>query len=322
MDKKPPLASIVIPAYNHAAYLDEAIRSVLAQDYPALELIVLDDGSIDGTRDVLQKYSGVFHWETHANMGQASTLNKGWQMAKGEILSYLSADDVLMPNAVSTSVRYLKANPDVILTYCDFNLIDPNSIAIRRVKAPEFCYKDMLVKLACPPGPGPFFRRQAFEAAGLWDSAFRQMPDYDYWLRLGLQGPFLRIPEVLAGFRVHEVSQTFSVADEKKAAEPILILTRFFENPQLSPDLATLKNQALSNAHLISAQLHLRAGRYGQGIACAQKAFSLDASSLFTVYAARLLLNALFNRVGHKLLRKIKGVLHKQQGNNSNVGCT
>jgi len=245
-------------------------------------------------------------------------LNKGWKMAKGEILSYLSSDDVLMPEAVSTSVHYLEANPEVVLTYCDFNLIDPNSIAIRRVKTPEFNYKDMLVKLACPPGPGAFFRRAAFESAGLWDSSLKQMPDYDYWLRLGLQGPFLRIPEVLAAFRVHDTSQTFATSDEKKAAEPISILTRYFENPQLSPDLTRLKNHALSNAQLVSAQLHVRAGRYAQGLACAQKAFSLYAPNLFTIYAVRLLVNSLFNRLGHKIFWKIKGLLQKISMGNSN----
>jgi hypothetical protein len=175
----------------------------------------------------------------------------------------------------------------------------------------------MLVKLACPPGPGAFFRRSAFNDAGLWDSSLKQMPDYDYWLRLGLQGPFLRIPEVLAAFRVHDTSQTFAAADERKAAEPVSILTRFFEDRQLSPDLAGLKNQALSNAQLVSAQLHLRAGRYGRGGACVQKAFSLYPSNLFTVYAIRLLVNSLFNRLGHKIIWKIKVLLQKISMGNS-----
>ena len=73
-----PLVSIVIPTYNHGPYLDDANRSVLNQDYQRVELIALDDGSTDHTQHILQKYSGVFYWETHENMGQANTLNKGW----------------------------------------------------------------------------------------------------------------------------------------------------------------------------------------------------------------------------------------------------
>ena len=191
MKENHPLVSIVIPAYNLARYLDEAIESVLNQDYDNIELIALDDGSTDDTRQVLERYQGRFYWESQANIGQANTLNKGWKMSKGEILAYLSADDVLLPSAVSTSVSRLMENPDAVLTYCDFNLIDPDSSYIRRVKTPTFDYRKMLADVICPPGPGAFFTRIGFESAGLWNSSIRQMIDYEYWLRLGLQGQFL-----------------------------------------------------------------------------------------------------------------------------------
>jgi glycosyltransferase involved in cell wall biosynthesis len=192
-DDTPPV-SIVIPAYNHAGYLDEAIQSVLAQDYPNIELIVLDDGSSDATPEVLRKYSGRFHWETHHNMGQAATLNKGWKMAKGDILGYLGADDLPLPGCVRAAVEVLEAGPDLVLTYCDFELIDPHSHFIRTVCAEEFDYRKMVADFVCAPGPGVFFRRAAFERAGGWDPSLRQMPDYECWLRLGLVGTFKRIP--------------------------------------------------------------------------------------------------------------------------------
>src|ERR687886_65993 len=111
MSEELPLVSIVVPAYNHADYLAEAIESILAQDYPNIELLVLDDGSIDNTREVLERYAGQFYWETHKNMGEAATLNKGWRMSKGEILGRLSADDLLSQDAVSASVECLRKNP-------------------------------------------------------------------------------------------------------------------------------------------------------------------------------------------------------------------
>ena len=119
-----PKATLVVPAYNHAAYLAHAIDSVLRQDYSNIELIVLDDGSTDGTRAVLEGYSSQFHWETHTNRGQAATLNKGWEMSHGEILSYLSADDRLLPHAVSEAVTVLSARSELVMTYCDFHLIN------------------------------------------------------------------------------------------------------------------------------------------------------------------------------------------------------
>lgn len=298
-----PLVSIVIPAYNHAGYLAEAIDSVLAQDYPNVELIVLDDGSTDETAEVLKRYGDVFRWETQSNMGQANTLNKGWAMARGDVLSYLSADDALFPNAVSQSVALLQG--DVVLTYCDFNLFDPASKVIRKVSAPEFSYRDMFARLVCHPGPGVFFTRHAFAATGGWNSSFRQMPDYDYWLRLGRQGRFVRVPQLLASFRVHEASQTFAVADEVKASEPVRIISGFIEAQPLPAELAGLEGQALSSAWINSAQLHIRAGRFAMGYAALRQAFALSPRTFLAPRTLKVLFHSFFNRTLHRIVRAV-----------------
>jgi len=207
---KDECVSIVIPAYNHATYLSEAIDSVIAQDYPNIELIVIDDGSTDATANILEKYNKQFYWETQNNIGQAKTLEKGWKMARGQILSYLSADDVLEKNAVSASLEVLNSHNSIVMTYCDFNLIGEFSKTIKTSKSSDYEYKKMLVDLNCIPGPGVFFRRSAYQQSGPWNAKYTQMPDLDFWLRLGLVGEFRRIPKVLANFRVHEASQTFS----------------------------------------------------------------------------------------------------------------
>src|SRR5437762_6047257 len=87
-----PLVSIVVPSYNHGRYLREAVDSIVAQDYPRIELIVIDDGSTDDSPEILRSYGNRFHWERQPNQGQVATLNRGWLMSKGEILAYLSAD--------------------------------------------------------------------------------------------------------------------------------------------------------------------------------------------------------------------------------------
>src|SRR5258706_2758560 len=129
-----PLVSIVIPCHNQGNYLRQAIESVLSQDYSHIELIVLDDGSHDDTQAVLASYAGRFRHETHANMGQARTLNKGWGMSKGEFLSYLAADDFLLPGAVRTAVENLVSSPRIALSYLDVHVIDPQSRDFRRVR--------------------------------------------------------------------------------------------------------------------------------------------------------------------------------------------
>ena len=301
-----PLVSIVIPVYNGERYIKSAISSVLNQDYQHVELIVLDDGSKDNTLEIIEWYGNRFYWETHPNMGQADTLNKGWQLSNGEILSYLSADDLLKPNAVSTSIDYLQANSNVVLTYCDFDLIDPHSKPIRRVRPPSFNYYDMVVKITCPPGPGVFFHRNAFEAAGLWNSNLKQMPDWDYWLRLGLIGDFCHIPKTLAAFRVHDDSLSFAKGDSQKSNEPVAIISDYFERTDLPENIIAAKEEALSNAYLTSAQLHWRAGRIRVAAAYIVRAMSLFPRNFQSIKTFRLIFNALFNRIGHRLLWTLK----------------
>ena len=295
------LVSIVIPAYNAGPYLRQAIDSVLKQDYPHIELLVLDDGSTDDTRDILRGYGDRFSWESHANMGQSATINKGWRMARGEIWSYLSADDALAPDAVRKAIPYL--TDGVVLAYGDFNLIDSSSKHIRRVEAPDFNYQDMFSRLICHPGPGVFLKRRAAELAGFWDSAYRQMPDYDFWLRLGLQGRFVRVPEILASFRVHEQSQTFAKADEQRAMEPVLIISRFIETQGLPMEILPLKATALSSAWMKTAQLHIRARRFRKGVQALLNAFALCPQNFLTPRMLRILANSLFNRPLHRLVR-------------------
>lgn len=257
-----PLVSVVVPSYNHGRYVQAAVRSVLDQSYGHVELIVIDDGSTDDSLDILERLGGDFRLESQANAGQAATLNRGWAMARGEILSYLSADDLLMPHAVATAVEYLRQSPGTVMVYGDFDLIDEHASVLRRVRAPDFDYFDMVVRTACPPGPGVFFRRAAHEAAGGWNPGFRQWPDYDYWLRLGLQGTFERIPQALAAFRMHDQSQTLSRVSFERAEEPTRVVRGYFEaNANIPAHIRRAKKTALSYAEVASAQLHFRAGR-------------------------------------------------------------
>lgn len=305
-----PLVSIVIPSYNHGKYLKAAIDSVLAQDYPHLELIVIDDGSTDNSRDILAEYAGRFWWKLQPNQGQVATLNKGWSMSHGDVLGYLSADDLLLPGAVSAAVHCLEQNPDAVLTYCDFYLIDPYSKQIRRVTTPEFDYREMVTKIVCPPGPGALFRRSAFEKTGQWNADFSQLLDFEYWLRLGLQGRFARIPKILAAYRVHAGSQTFAATDQIRPDEPINVIMRYFERNDIPADLRACRQQALSSAHLLSAQQCFRIGRYRKAFSGIYQALALYPKNVISLRAARMLANAIFNRFGHKLLWTLRRAVH------------
>ncbi len=245
--------SVVTPAYNRAGYLKETIESVLNQDYPRIEYIVLDDGSTDNTREVLERYTGRLIWETHPNMGEHRTVNKGWSMAHGEIVVVVNSDDLLLPGAVSAAVAFMQAHPDILVAYPDWEIIGPNSEAIRHIHVPEYDYLYMLERHSCTVGPGAFIRRKAFELAGMRDTAFRYVADFEYWLRLGMYGKFARIPMTLATFRMHPDSASASQKGTAMADEHIRLMQKVYSYPDLPPQAHKLRRQAFHSAHLWAA---------------------------------------------------------------------
>ena len=301
-----PIVTIAIPAYNHGRYLPEAIETVLGQDYPAIEIIVVDDGSTDDTAEVLKRYAGRIEAVSQTNAGQSAAINRAWRQARGELVAYLSADDRLKPRAVSTAVGAFTADPELVMVYGDFDLIDPSSAHIRRVRAPEFDYQAMVTDLVCAPGPGAFLRRTAVDRAGEWNTGFRQAPDFDYWLRFGMTGRCRRLPVALADLRVHPGSASFAPTDVPRAEEPIRIMTEFFARQDLTPALRSLQDASLSSANLLAARSHIRSGRYRAGARHLRVAASLSPRKLLTLRAARLLANACVNRFGHTLLWSVR----------------
>lgn len=297
-----PLVSIVIPAYNAGPYLAEAIDSVLQQSYPNIEMIVLDDGSTDNTSEIIAGYSkDAFFRERHPNMGQAATLNKGWNLARGEIFSYLSADDALLPEAVAEATVALSGHDDAIMAYGDYELMDDQSRLIRRIDAPDFSYRQMLCNIVVQPGPGVFFRKSGFERIGGWKTCLRQIPDYEYWLRLGLLGPFLHVRTCLARFRVHQGSQSFRASDVDKSDEIIRVMERFFDSPCLPTELAKHRKASLAMANVVAARLHMRARRTTMSWSRLQSAMQYQRCILLRPRALRLMGNALIHSLRNQL---------------------
>lgn len=303
MTKGTPLVSIVIPVYNCAEFVEEAIDSVLGQSYSAVELIVLDDGSTDGTDRILRKYGDRFRWERHNNMGQAATLNKGWTMAQGDVLGYLSADDRLERDAIAVSVDQFIRHPKTQVTYCDYKLIDDKGRCMNYVAAPDFDLEEMICRIVCQPGPGAFFRRAVFSRIGGWDATLRQIPDYEFWLRAALLGPFHHIPLGLACFRVHGKSQSYAAPNVERSEEPVRVMRRFFERDDLPQNVSSLRANSLSAAHIIAARFHLRAGRFDSVRRHLSAAWRNHKGTTLSLRAFKLLGNGVAFRLGRVFRR-------------------
>lgn len=294
-----PLVSIVTPAYNQAEYLVETIESVLAQDYPRLEYIVLDDGSTDGTPEILQRYADRIRYERHPNMGQARTLNRGWSMSRGTVLGYLSSDDRLAPQAVSLSIKKLLESPMTVVVYCDFELIDAFGKSIRSVRTEEYDERRLTVDLVCQPGPGALFRREVFERTGGWAENLRQVPDFEFWLRASRLGRFVRVPESLADYRIHEGSASFSVTTTERSMEIVKVVSEFWRGEVGRP-----ARQAMATAHLIAARSHGQSGRAMAAIAQWLRAFRLRPNRALSLASWRMILSGFLRRAVYRRRRR------------------
>jgi glycosyltransferase involved in cell wall biosynthesis len=204
-----PLVTIVTPSFNQAPFLRAAIESVLAQDYAAVEYLVMDGGSSDGSVDILKEFTGRVTWESGRDAGQADALAKGFARARGAILGWLNADDLLFPGALTQAVEHFQANPDVALVYGDAVYVDAEGRTLmpaRQVRPFDLdrlrYWSDYIVQ------PSAFFRRTAYEAVGGLDTSLHWALDYDLWLKLGARYRVDYLRRVWSGYRIQGDSKT------------------------------------------------------------------------------------------------------------------
>lgn len=297
--------TLITPTYNQANYLAAALRSVLAQSYGDIEYIVIDDGSTDNTVDVLRGFGDGLRWITQVNAGQAQTLNLGWSMATGEVLGYLSSDDLLKPDAVARAVDALRTHPEAVACYCDFDLIDDEGHRVRTVHTENFVRQRLIRDLVCLPGPGAFFRRSAFRAVGGWNPRLRQTPDFDFWMRLSGQGAFVRIPEVHAEYRIHPESASYRTTTTVRADEIIAAVDAFWVADK-SPGAHTDEAASRAMARLLSARTHFSSARLATGTMRVLQAWQLAPSRALQALSWRILLGGLVRR-GYYGVRKLLG---------------
>jgi glycosyltransferase involved in cell wall biosynthesis len=202
-----PLVSIVTPSLNMARFLPQTIESVLSQDYSEIEYIVMDGGSTDGTVEILKRYGDRLRYVTAPDGGAADAINRGFQSSRGSILAWLNADDTYMPGAVSAAVRKFIVTPDVDVVYGEACWTDPEGSVIRPYPIRPFDRERLLHECyICQPAC--FFRRSAFERAGMLDSSLQVVFDHDLWIRLSEHHRFFQLDRHLANSRMHGASKT------------------------------------------------------------------------------------------------------------------
>lgn len=202
------LVSIVLPVYNQAHYLPAALDGVFAQTYPNYELIVVNDGSTDGTADVLADYQQHYQFTviTQENQGLPRALNAGFARVRGKYLTWTSSDNIMLPDMLAVLARALDEDPSVGLVYADRYLIDEEGNDLGRFNLPD--YDPYLLLHANLVHCCFLYRRECMERVGLYDPAFLGGEDWEYWIRISRFYRMKHLPEALYRYRLHPGSMT------------------------------------------------------------------------------------------------------------------
>ena len=208
-----PKISIITPSLNQGQFIEKTIRSILSQDYPNVECIVMDGGSSDGTVQILDSYSDRLKWVSEKDKGQTDAINKGLRLASGDIVGYLNADDLLLPGALSKVARLFMEKPKAMWVTGQCRIIDEEDREIRRLITAyknawlRFHSRTSLLVTDYISQPSTFWRAGVFAELGYLDESLHYAMDYEYWLRLYSKYPLIFIPEYLAAFRIHTQSK-------------------------------------------------------------------------------------------------------------------
>lgn len=223
---KPPLASIVTPSLNLADYIEEAALSVLEQDYPRIEYIVVDGGSTDGTLEILARFSDRVRLVVEQDSGPVEAINRGFAEATGEVFAWLAADDYYFPGAISSAVAALEAHPDAGAVYGDAVWVDASGRLIGDYPTRDFdpC---LLARECFLCQPAVFLRREAFENAGGLDPRWPHTFDYDLWIRMSRRWKLEHIPVRLAASRMRRGTITLG-ARRRVLEENIRLLVHHY----------------------------------------------------------------------------------------------
>jgi glycosyltransferase involved in cell wall biosynthesis len=247
--------TVITPTYNCAGFLGQTIRSVQSQSYPNIQHIVIDDGSNDRTADVLSGYRNLIVIRHRDNIGEHATVNEGLRLVTGKYFMIVNADDPLLMGAVWSLTRFMEDHPRVLCAYPDLGTINEDgSWHQERINRPEYDFRYMVRHHYCLPSVGAIFRSTVIHTVGLRDPKFRWTSDFDYWLRIGLQGDMCRVPERLALWR-HRNGQESAARSSERAAERLRLMTKFFDQPNITPAIKAIEAEAFSWAYLVAAQI-------------------------------------------------------------------
>ncbi len=299
-----PQVSIITPTLNQGSFIALTIESVLAQDYPALEYIVIDGGSTDQTLTILSSYKSRVQWISEADNGQSSAINKGWRKSKGEILAWLNSDDLLEPGTIQQIVAAFQQHPETAMIYGECNYINQAGQIVGKFATRPWNYAELLKKATnFIPQPSVFIKRKALEKVGWLDESLHYLMDYDLFLRVGSDHSVLFLPETLAGLRLHNEAKSLR-ALKGFGTEMVEVVGRIFDSGKLPEDLLKCDSEAMGKAYLYAASTSYWGGDVNQARTWLTKCWQQVSWSQIPAPLIRLSLLSAFGQSGLPLAER------------------
>jgi glycosyltransferase involved in cell wall biosynthesis len=250
------LVSVIIPAYNKSDYTCRTVDSVLAQTYPQIEIVVVDDGSTDDTRQRLEAYGGRIRYVYKKNGGACSARNEGIRQAKGEYLAFLDCDDLYLPAKIEHGVQYLQGHPEAGFVHTKAYTMDQHDKVVgvyeRLAGRRDGWIADRLILGNFVCNSTVVARRSCVEKAGSFDESMFMPADWDMWLRLAEQAPAGYIDEPLTKYRITD-NYVFKNLEKAQQEEEVVIRKYFARNLQAG----RVEKKVLSNLHMRFSQCYV-----------------------------------------------------------------
>ncbi|HXG94351.1 MAG TPA: glycosyltransferase [Blastocatellia bacterium] len=278
--------SVVIPTFNSARYVVDAVESVLSQSFRDFEIIVVDDGSTDETEDVMRRYESKVRYIRQANGGVARARNRGIEEARGQYVAFLDADDTWFADKLERQMAALASHPQYRVCYTAFTMVDSELAPLGTVRSSRVgsTLEDLLLRgnvigsictVLC--------ERSLFETVGGFDAALSQCADWDMWVRLAAHTEFLYLDEPTVTYRQHDANMSRNAPLLER--DSLTVLEKGFAMQAVPDSIKAKRRAAFARNYMVLAGTYFHAHLYRDFLRCAVRAVSMDAKQLAHIAA-------------------------------------
>lgn len=280
-----PKITVITPSYNQGNYIEETILSVINQDYPNIEYIIIDGGSTDNTTEVISKYADrITYWISEPDKGQPNAINKGLKKATGDIIAFINSDDYYEPGIFKfIAEQYSKGHQWIIGSVRNFRIENGESCIVKQKANNQLI--DWLLRVNENHQPGNFWSRNMFAQVGFMDETLQYSFDWDYWLKFIVSGftPTIFNEETVAHFRLHNESKT--VKHWRKFNQEYVYLIDKYKKRLPATEIKRADQEVkglLLNEKIVFGRIESINGRFKDSRSYFREAFTISPSVIFS----------------------------------------